>query len=509
MRPITRREFMATAAAAGACALITCPSTPAPAAEKERLNVLMIAVDDLRPELACYGVRDIRTPNIDRLARSGVLFNRAYCQQAVCSPSRTSLLTGLRPDTTQVFDLETHFRLTIPGTVTLPEHFKNNGYHAQGLSKIYHGGLDDPQSWSVPHWAPALRQYANPETLADMEKRRQQLRAQGRRVNAQVLQSDPKTGTALKVRTGINVKGPAWEAANVPDNALIDGATAQRAVETLRQIKDKPFFLAVGFLKPHLPFVAPKKYFDMYPLETTRLAPNPQPPQDAPDIALTNWAELRGYTDIPRQGPLSDVKARELRRAYYAATSYTDAQIGKVIDELERLGLRDRTVIVLWGDHGWQLGEHGLWCKHTNFDIAARAPLIVSAPRGSKGAKTDALAEFVDIYPTICELAGLPVPANLEGRSLAPVVRDAKRSVNTAAFSQYPRGKVMGRSIRTDNYRYTEWAEPGKAPEAVELYDHRTDPDENVNIAAKPEHKGLVARISKMLRDGWKAAAVK
>lgn len=512
MRPISRREFLATAAAAGACALIHSPASTAPAATsvpKERLNVLMIAVDDLRPELGCYGIRDIKTPNIDRLAQSGVLFERAYCQQALCSPSRTSLLTGLRPDTTGIYNLETHFRRTTPSAVTLPQYFKQNGYHSQGFSKIYHGGLDDPQSWSVPHWAPNLRNYAKPETLAAIEKRRQEMRAQGKRITGQVVERDTKTGTVLQVkRAAVQVKGPAWENPDVPDNALNDGATADRAIQALRQVKDKPFFMAVGFLKPHLPFVAPKKYFDLYSLADTRLAGNPQAPKDVPAIALHNWAELRGYMGIPKEGPLSDAQARELRRAYYAAASYTDAQIGKVIGELDRLGLRDRTVIVLWGDHGWQLGEHGLWCKHTNFETAARAPLIISAPGSRKGAKTQALAEFSDIYPTICELAGLPVPVAVEGRSLVPVMADPSKEVNTAAFSQYPRGKVMGRSIRTDRYRYTEWAEPGKKPEGVELYDHQTDPDENVNVASALQNKDVVARLSTMLKDGWKAAAL-
>jgi len=476
-------------------------------ADKRKLNVLFLAVDDLRPELGCYGATQMKTPNIDALAASGTQFNRAYCQQAVCSPSRTSLLTGLRPDTTRVYDLQTHFRKTIPSVVTLPEHFKQHGYHTQGLSKIFHLGLDDPQSWSVPHWDPKSNTYASAETLEMLRKEAQDLTAQGEDVTAKVLERDKKTGMPLRVSRAKDIKGPPWESADVPDNTFADGATADRAIELLREIKDKPFFLAVGFRKPHLPFVAPKNYYDMYPLDKVKLADNPYPPRDCPEIAMHRWPELRNYKGMPKKGDLSDKQARELRRGYYAATSYTDAQIGRVIGELDRLGLRDNTVIVLWGDHGWQLGEHGEWTKHTNFEIATRVPLIISAP-GQKqvGTRTEAFAEFVDIYPTLCDLCGLPMPNGLEGTSLKPVLSDSKRQVKTAAFSQYPRDKVMGHSIRTDRYRYTEWAEPGKEPAAREVYDHKTDPKENVNIANLPESKALVAELARKLHNGWQGA---
>lgn len=478
---------------------------PAPAAGADRLNVLMIAVDDLRPQLGCYGDPVVQSPAIDRLASRGMVFQRAYCQQAVCSPSRTSLLTGLRPDTTKVYDLETHFRGTIPNAVTLPEHFKKNGYHTQGLSKIYHGMLDDPQSWSVPHWKPGVPGYGKPETLAAIEQKRKERAASDKQKKTKVLERNA-SGVPLKTKRVAPLKGPAWEDPDVADNALPDGATADKAIEVLNQVKDKPFFLAVGFLKPHLPFVAPRKYFDLYSPGQIKTAANPQPPLGVPDIALTTWGELRGYDDIPAKGPLSDEKARELIRAYYAATSYTDAQIGRVLGELERLGLRDKTVVVLWGDHGWQLGEHGLWCKHTNFEDATHSLLVVSAPGGATAAKTNALVEFVDIYPTLCELCDLPVPEGLEGRSMAPLLRSPERPWKSAAFSQYPRGKVMGHSVRTDGYRYTEWAEPGKPPVGVELYDHQADPAENVNIAAKPEHADLVKQLAGRLHAGWREA---
>ncbi len=481
-----------------------------PAPPQRQMNVLMIAVDDLRPEIGAYGVRGIKTPNIDRLASSGTAFTRAYCQQAVCSPSRTSLLTGRRPDTTRIYDLQTHFRGTIPDVVTLPQHFRAQGYHTQGFSKIYHGGLDDPASWSVPHWTPKAPPYGGAQTLAELQKRREQARIAGQELETRVLQQDPKTGARLKVSNPRNrVNGPSWEAPDVADNALPDGQTADKAVETLQQIKDKPFFLAIGFLKPHLPFVAPKKYYDLYPKEQFQLASNPNPPADAPEIALHNSGELRNYNDIPKTDLIPNEKALELRRAYYAATSYTDAQIGRVINELERLGLRDRTVIVLWGDHGWQLGEHGMWCKHSNFETSTRAPLIISAPGQKRaGTRPNALVEFVDIYPTLAELCGLPLPQGLEGISFAPLLNDPNRKWKPAAFSQYPRqGDVMGYSMRTDRYRYTEWLK-GKTKElvAVELYDHETDADENTNIAARSEHKRTITKLSKQLAAGWKGA---
>lgn len=492
-------------------------ATPSSAASK-RMNVLFIAVDDLRPPPLTESSRRstplIHTPNIDALARRGTTFTRAYCQQAVCSPSRTSLLTGRRPDTTKIYDLQTHFRLHLPDVITLPQHFKQHGYDTQSLSKIYHPGLDDPQSWSVPSWQPGGDEYTNPATLARLQKEQEVFQATRRQGGVPATERDPKTGLILRTTNQtLGPRGPSWEAADVPDAKLKDGQTASKAIAALRETKNKLFFLAVGFRKPHLPFVAPKRYFDLYPPEKIQLAANTSAPQDAPAFATTNFGELRAYSDIPKgKAPISDAKARELMRAYYAAASYTDAQIGRVIDELDRLGLRERTVIVLWGDHGWHLGEHGLWCKHTNFDVATRSPLIMSAPQQShKGRATKALVEFVDIYPTLCELAGLPVPAGLEGVSMTPVMRDPERTWKRAAFSQYPRaGGVMGYSMRTDRYRYTEWIregkEVGKEVAGVELYDHLRDADENVNVAERAEHKRLVSELSEMLRGGWRAA---
>ncbi|MDH7601135.1 MAG: sulfatase [Armatimonadota bacterium] len=509
MRQLNRREFLKVGLSAGVALLSS--GFPSWSAEKEhtrKLNVLFIAVDDLRPQAGCYGHPIMKTPNIDALAATGTLFNRAYCQQAVCSPSRTSLLTGRRPDTTRIYDLQTHFRKTIPDVITLPEHFKMHGYHTQALSKVYHNGLDDPQSWSVPHWTPHASAYAKPETLEALKAEKDRLRALGVQVGVQeVLERDPRTGLALKIKQGTRVKGPSWEDPDVPDNALADGMTADKAIELLRELKDRPFFLAVGFLKPHLPFVAPKKYFELYDRSQIRPAPNPYPPIWVPDLAMTEWGELRAYSDIPKRGPLSRDKARELIHAYYAATSYVDAQIGRVLTELERLGLADKTVVVLWGDHGWHLGEHGLWCKHTNFEEATRSLLIMRVPgQRNKGAKTDALVEFVDIYPTLREVCGLPLPEGLEGTSFLPVIEQPDRRWKKAAFSQYPRGSVMGYSIRTDRYRYTEWLDRSKTPVGIELYDHAVDPGENVNLANRTDYRHIAKELAEMLRRGWKSA---
>ncbi|HUT95592.1 MAG TPA: sulfatase [Thermoguttaceae bacterium] len=494
--------------------VILCPLAagwllPSPTMAGDRPNVLFIAVDDLRPELGCYGVPVIESPNIDALARRGTTFTRAYCQQAVCNASRASLLTGRRPDTTRVYGNGTHIRLALPDVVALPQHFKEQGYHTQSFGKIYHMGMDDPASWSVPLTRVMGPMYAD-ETAEAAWRDEISRRYTPEAFRGRASRIDPDSGLVLALGGGGGGvrRGPSWEAADVADDVLMDGQTANQAVAALRKIRDKRFFLAVGFFKPHLPFVAPKKYFDLYPLDKLRTAENPDPPEDVPPLALHNSGELRGqYTDTPESGPIPDPKALELVRGYYAATTYVDAMIGRVLDELDRLGLREKTVVVLWGDHGWQLGEHGLWGKATNFEAATRSPLIFSAP-GQKhpGAATDALAEFVDIYPTLCELCGLVLPEGLEGTSLVPVMGDPNRPWKQAAFSQYPRRKVMGHSMRTDRYRYTEWAVPGQKPVAVELYDHRTDPQENVNVAGRPENKDVVAKLSGMLRAGWQAA---
>lgn len=478
--------------------LLTCGVVPFPAAgqepeEKGRFNVLFIAVDDLRPLLGCYGDRTIRSPNIDRIAARGIVFDRAYCQQAVCSPSRSSLMTGRRPDTTKVWDLETHFRKALPDVVTLAQHFKNHGYHTQAFGKIYHPGFDDPPSWSVPTRGP--RKPGNgPEGLELLKKLREEAR---------------KAGLDLSKREN-QPRGLPWEAPDLPDGELADGSLADQAIEALGRIKDKPFFLAVGFLKPHLPFVAPKKYWDLYSRDQFRIPDHYAPPEGAPKYALSNWGELRAYHGIPKTGPLTPDQAISMIHGYHAATSYMDAQLGRVLDELERLGLRDRTVILLWGDHGWHLGDLGMWCKHTNYEVAVRSPLICSVPGKAAGRHSRALVEFVDIYPSLAEICGLPVPEGLEGTSFAPLLDDPDRPWKRAAFSQYPRsvpgvGRVMGYSVRTDRFRFTEWKAPGKEFRGIELYDHLEDPNETRNLAVRAEMSERVKEFSDLLNAGWRS----
>ncbi len=477
---INRRAFLAT------CAAAPLAIKPMAAATGPKPNVLFIAVDDLRPELNCYGRDYIKSPNIDRLAKMGMAFDRAYVQQAVCSPSRSSLMTGTRPDSTKVWDLVTHFRVAEPNIVTIPEHFKKNGYFVQGMGKIFHPGYDDPRSWSVEWQTPKAPTYAKLKT------------------------EDVPDEDAQKSKGG-----PPFEAGEVADNFYKDGMVAELAVATLKTLakKPEPFFLAVGFAKPHLPFVSPKKYWDLYDPAKIQLAPNPYHPEDAPDWALTTSGELRNYTGTPAKGPMGDVLARQLKHGYYASVSYTDAQIGKVLDELDRQGLTKNTVIVLWGDHGWKLGEHGEWAKHSNFENDTNAPLLMYAP-GMKASNkhSKALVEFVDIFPTLSELAGLPLPTHLEGVSFKPLLDKPDMPWKPAAFSQYPRGKErMGYSMRTDRYRFTVWVgrQDHSRIDAVELYDHQVDPQENTNIAKRPANAELVKQLMEQWKAGWKAAKPK
>jgi arylsulfatase A-like enzyme len=458
------------------------------------MNVLFVAVDDLRPDFGAYGNRQAISPNLDRLARSGLTFERAYCQQAVCSPSRTSLLTGRRPDTTRVYELQTHFRKTLPGVVTLPQHFRNNGFTTAGLSKIFHGGLEDPASWSIPHWIPRGPAWNSEENAQRNERVWRRLQENGL--------------TALPSQTPRQERGPSWLSAEGPDNAQPDGRTADTAVAALETLRRDPFFLAVGFLKPHLPFVAPSKYFDLYRNTAFEPAKNQWPPKDAPRYALHNSGELRSYSDIPETGPIPPSKQVELIRAYYAAVSFMDAQLGRVLDALDKLELAKRTVVILWGDHGYHLGDHGLWNKHTNFENATHSPLLIRVPgMKSAGRRTRALSEFVDIYPSLCRICGLSAPEGLEGTSFAPLLSNPNRPWKTAAFSQYPRAQgVMGYTMRTDAWRYTEWRSREGEVLARELYDHLKDPDENINLAAVAEHSATVERLAAHLRAGWRGA---
>jgi iduronate 2-sulfatase len=454
-------------------------------------NVLLICVDDLKPVLGCYGDPLAKSPNIDRLAASGLRFDAAYCNQAVCAPSRNSLLTGLRPQSIGVYDLGTFFRRAAPDAVTLPQHFKNNGYKTQGLGKIFHvghGNHEDPASWSVPHWRSEVVKYYVPANKPPAGQTREE-----------ALFSNVPGAKANKLP-----RGAAYEAADVPDNAYPDGELADEAVKRLEQAAkkpDQPFFIAVGFVKPHLPFCAPKKYWDLHERAAFTPAEIRQPPAGAPDFAPTNWGELRNYANIPNSGDLSDDLQRTLIHGYYAATSYMDAQVGRVLDALYENGLEKNTIVVLWGDHGWHLGDHGMWCKHTNYEQAARIPLIIVAPGIAPGAVTEALAESVDLYPTLCELTGVAVPAELDGKSLAPVLRDPASSIRQAATHVFPRGNRIGRAVRTDRYRLVQWKPAGAedAAAVLELYDYQDDPQETKNLAS--ERPEVVAELLALLAE--------
>lgn len=438
------------------------------------MNVLFIAVDDLRPNLGCYGDENAITPNIDRLASRGVVFDRAYCQQAVCNPSRASLMTGMRPDALRVWDLQTHFRDTTPDVVTLSEHFKNNGYRAECIGKIYH----DPRSMRD------RRSWASEETLAFTPE------VGGKYVLPENQRSDDGKGSW---------KAAATECADVEDDAYIDGRVAAATVDRLSTYNGDPFFLGVGFRRPHLPFSAPRKYWDMQDAASVATPENPLPPTDVPELALHNWIELRGYSDIPDVGDLSSEQAAHLRHGYYAATTYMDAQVGRVLDALESAGLADDTAVILWGDHGWHLGEHGLWCKTTNFELDTRAPLLIAAPGCAPGV-TKSIVEFIDIYPTLCDLCSLDSPPHLAGRSLQKILQDTSLSIKKAAYSQFPHNGCMGCSARTDSHRYTEWInlETGRT-EATELYDHTTDPLESVNLAGREGLEPLTRSLREIL----------
>jgi len=446
-------------------------------------NVLFIAIDDLRPALGCFGDPTAISPNIDRLAQRGMVFNRAYCQQAVCSPSRLSLLSGRRPDSIRVWDLNTHFREAASELITLPQHFKQQGYFTRSIGKIFHGSgkpSKDAPSWSEnPLYDyvrdPKLR-YASPENLK-----------------------------------GKGLKRSAAECADVPDETYIDGVVCNAALDALRTIQ-RPFFLAVGLRKPHLPFCAPKKYWDLYQRDQIPAPVTREHPHGAPEIAVRSWRELEGYTDIPKDAQMSAAKVQELRHGYYACVSYVDALVGRLLAELERLGLSDDTVIVLWGDHGYHLGEQGLWTKANNYELSTRVPLLLRVPGvGRTGQETDALVELVDVYPTLVEACALPMPAGLEGQSLMPLLKDPMRPWKSAVFSQYPRmrqghrhrgpGDIMGYAVRTDRFRYVQWQDWNSHEVlARELYDHQTDPYEMHNIAAHPEYSQSLDALSEILK---------
>lgn len=437
----------------------------------ERPNILFIAVDDLRPQLGCYGREMISSPNIDKLAAEGTRFDRSYCNIPVCGATRASLMTGLRPARNRFLSYYTRADKDAAGVLTLPKHFRNNGYHTISNGKIFHDDDDAADSWDEI-WHPvsgsaSWRDYANTDNvLKDVNR---------------------------------NSRGPAFERMEVNDTIYKDGKTAEKVIKDLYKLKEsgKPFFLAAGFLKPHLPFNAPEKYWKLYDGKV-QLPDNTYAPDNAPTESIHNFGELRSYADIPPEGQVSDEMAAKLIHGYYACVSYTDAQIGKVLDALKELDLEKSTIVILWGDHGWNLMEHGLWCKHCNYETSLHTPLILKVPHSKQVASTSQIVEFVDIYPSLCELAGLPLPDHLEGASFRDLLFDENAVSDGLAICQWYKGVT---TIREDHF-YTEWIDDNDQMFARMLYDHSVDPDENVNVSEEAENAAIIEELSAEMRQG-------
>ncbi|SNQ44841.1 sulfatase [Cellulophaga lytica] len=509
-------------------------------------NILFIAIDDLRPELGCYGSNIAITPNLDKLATEGLLFNNAYCQQAICGPSRASVLTGVRPETSGVYHNYIKFRDANPNVVTLPQQFKNNGYETVYCGKIFHhGDLDDELSWSRQPAIDSmlLKNIKRPGgfVLEENNKDRKEQRAKMIAKYGEVA----KYGLAM---------GTAYENADVADNEYLDGYNTELAIATMKEMatNNKPFFLGLGFNKPHLNWTSPKKYWDLYNPNTIKLALEKQGPKGGAEMGLHASFELRTRSGIPKKGELNNNLAVTLKHAYLACVSYVDAQIGKIITQLEKEGLRDNTIIIIWSDHGYHLGDMGIWGKATNYEVATRVPMLFWAPnmpKKSSGKKTNALVELVDIYPTLCSYANIPVPNYAEGYSFKPIVNKPTKKWKTAAFSQFPtpalrewgayplrpamketffgpliknveariihqqkdkwnrnlfENTLMGYAMRTKDYRFIVWKDkhkPKNEPIFIELYNHKLDPSETVNIASK--NPKLVKKLMLQFTKGW------
>jgi iduronate 2-sulfatase len=478
-----------------------------------RPNVLLILVDDLKPALGCYGDAAAKTPNIDALAERGMRFDLGYCNQAVCAPSRFTLMLGSHSTSTGLYGLGSQLREIVPDAVTIPQHFAKHGYRTESLGKVFHighGNEGDPRSFSVPHFADKVIEYRDPESTNG-----------GKLTREEALFTNQKLGEIKSLPRGAAFESPVAE-----DGDYADGRVAAETIERLRAAKGRrerdgtPFFIAAGFVRPHLPFSAPKKYWDLYDAAALPMPENESFPEGAPEVALKRGGEIKAYKPVPEEGPIGEGLKRKLIHGYYASASYVDAQIGKVIEEVDRLGLGEETVIVLWGDHGFHLGDLGIWTKHTNYEQANRIPILIHAPGVTKpNSSTRQPAESVDIFPTLAELAGLPAPRGpqpIDGVSLVPVLKDPDVRVRDHAFHAYPR-KKLGRAIRTERFRLVEWKARGMpaATAEYELYDYESDPHETVNLAAKmPEIlaklKGALAQYPEAVRaPGRKAGAGK
>lgn len=460
---ITRRSILASLA------------IPLLAQTRQRMNVLFIAADDLNTSLGCYGHPVVMSPNIDKLAAAGVRFDRAYCQFPLCCPTRSSLLTGLRPDTTKVLANAIDFREFLPDVVTLPQLFKNNGWYAAREGKIFH--MNVPAEVTLP-------KYQDPPSW-----------------NHSVSPGGPELDTPGQVHnlTPGKVPYPIQWIASESGKGQSDSNAAENALTLLDQHRNEPFFLGLGFVRPHLPFVAPSKYFDMYPLDSIPLPNNP--PDDLDDIPEASKA-VRPF--LWNNMKMDERGIREARRGYYASTSFMDEQLGRVMSGLEKMGLAERTIVVFWGDHGWSLGEHTHWQKMSLMEESTRVPLIIRAPRQRGNGKVcRSLVEFVDLYPTLAELCGIPPPSGLEGQSMVRLLKDPARPFKKAAFMQIAYEDIVGRAVRTDRYHYIKWEGHGGGEE---LYDHKNDPDEFTNLAKKPGASGLLAEHRRILANGWQAS---
>ena len=510
-------------------------------------NILFIGIDDLRPELGCYGSDIAVSPNLDRLAGQGLLFENAYCQQAICGPSRASLLTGIRPETSGVFHNYIKFREANPDVVTLPQHFKNNGYETVYAGKIFHhGDLDDEKSWSRLPALDSMTVKGIPKPVGFASKENNEARAKTRKAMVAKYGKVARFGLA---------SGVAYESADVADNTYSDGYNTELAIATMKEMNaksDKPFFLGLGFNKPHLNWVAPKKYWDLYDREKIKLSTQTESPENGATMGLHPSFELRVRSNIPKKGEIDKELATTLKHAYLACISYVDAQIGKMIAALEKEGLRENTIIIVWSDHGWHLGDMGIWGKATNYEIATRVPLLIwtpDMPKGSQGKTTEALVELVDMYPTLAELSGLEIPKHVEGKSFTKLINNPEEKWKTAAFSQFPspalrewgafpirpamretyfgplldevevkikkqqkdkwnrdlfENNLMGYAMRTKQYRFIVWKDRTNKelePVFIELYDHKTDPTETKNIA--DENPELIRELMIQFNKGW------
>lgn len=452
----------------------------------EKPNILLILVDDLKPAIGAFGDKTAITPNLDKLTNRGLRFEAAYCNQAVCAPSRFNLMLGSRSTSSGIYNFGKDLREVYPNAVTMPQFFASHGYRTESLGKVYHighGNFGDPASFSVPHFKELVVEYKLPESTGG-----QLTREEGYFSNQGKFDSDGK----------LRPRGAAFEAPDVDDLAYADGRVAAETIKRLTAAKERkePFFITAGFARPHLPFSVPKKYWDLYDPAKLPVVTSSESPKGAPKWAVKKGTsgEISAYKPVPEKGEIDAQLARKLTHGYYASTSYVDAQIGKVLSAVDQLDLAKNTIIVLWGDHGFHLGELGIWTKHVNYEIATRIPIVIAAPGVTKpGSATEQLAETVDIYPTLAALAGLPqptVPQPIDGINLLPVLKDPATKIRDHAYHCFPRGGKLGRAIRTDRYRLVDWRPIGKpnAKPVFELYDYTEGPVETTNLAdSNPE----------------------